>query len=166
MRALRVARLMSSGGDTSSAWTVAGKSGRKENVASNKQMANGSDERRWAGPKAGSAGPRRPPRTDAPTGGPRPRDGSGAADVNSLRDAVAHARSGTGEVRQAIMSATFSPRAPCYTALIQQCARTKSWCALSPFCLTPCRASSACKVGLRNESGAQAKGAGGLHDDG
>jgi len=122
-----VAGLMSTG-DTTSTWTVAGKSGRKENVVSNKQMANGGDEgRRWPGPKSGPGGGRRIPRTEpaAPRGG----GGSGAADVNSLRDAVAHARSGTGEVKQAIVSATFAPRAPCYTALIQQCARTKSWCA-------------------------------------
>ena len=123
-----VARLMRSG-ESNNAWTVAGKAGRKENVASNRQMANGGEERRWAGPKTGGGGgpQRRMPRMDAPA---TRAGGSGSTDVNSLRDAVAHARSGTGEVKQAIVSATFSPRAPCFTALLQQCSRTKSWCAL------------------------------------
>lgn len=50
-----------------------------------------------------------------------------AVDMDGLREAVGQASAGTGEVRRAITSATFQPRAAAFTSLIQQCARAKNW---------------------------------------
>lgn len=47
----------------------------------------------------------------------------GACDMDSLKFAIAHAIPGTGQVKQAITEATFVPRAPAFTSLIQTCAK-------------------------------------------
>lgn len=47
----------------------------------------------------------------------------GACDMDSLKFAIAHAIPGTGQVKQAITEATFMPRAPAFTSLIQTCAK-------------------------------------------
>ena len=46
-----------------------------------------------------------------------------ACDMDSLKFAIAHAIPGTGQVKQAITEATFVPRAPAFTSLIQTCAK-------------------------------------------
>lgn len=47
----------------------------------------------------------------------------GACDMDSLKMAISHAIPGTGQVKQAITDATFVPRAPAFTSLIQTCAK-------------------------------------------
>ena len=49
----------------------------------------------------------------------------GACDMDSLKLAISHATPGTGQVKQAITDATFVPRAPAFTSLIQTCAKCR-----------------------------------------
>lgn len=43
--------------------------------------------------------------------------------MDSLKMAISLAIPGTGQVKQAITNATFAPRAPAFTSLIQTCAK-------------------------------------------
>lgn len=47
----------------------------------------------------------------------------GPCDMDSLKAAISQAVPGTGQVKQAITAATFQPRAPAFTSLIQTCAK-------------------------------------------
>lgn len=47
----------------------------------------------------------------------------GPCDMDSLKIAISQAIPGTGQVKQAITSATFQPRAPAFTSLMQNCAK-------------------------------------------
>lgn len=47
----------------------------------------------------------------------------GPCDMDSLKAAISQAIPGTGQVKQAITDATFQPRAPAFTSLIQTCAK-------------------------------------------
>lgn len=47
----------------------------------------------------------------------------GIYDMDSLKLAISQAVPGTGQVKQAITDATFQPRAPAFTSLIQTCAK-------------------------------------------
>lgn len=47
----------------------------------------------------------------------------GACDMDGLKMAISHAIPGTGQVKRAITDATFVPRAPAFTSLIQTCAK-------------------------------------------
>ena len=44
-------------------------------------------------------------------------------DMDSLKQAISLAVPGTGQVKRAITDATFQPRAPAFTSLIQTCAK-------------------------------------------
>lgn len=46
-----------------------------------------------------------------------------ATDMDSLKAAISQAVPGTGQVKHAITAATFQPRAPAFTSLIQTCAK-------------------------------------------
>ena len=55
-----------------------------------------------------------------------PRQSAGQkrpCDMDSLKMAISQAVPGTGQVKRAITDATFQPRAPAFTSLIQTCAK-------------------------------------------
>ncbi|CAL8462083.1 g1614 [Coccomyxa elongata] len=92
-------------------------------------MANGGGRDLRRDKAAGGLGQRRASKQDTRT--PRSQSSGSVAgpavDMDGLREAVGQATAGTGEVRRAITTATFQPRAAAFTSLIQQCARAKNW---------------------------------------
>lgn len=93
-----------------------------ENVPENGQMPNG--EARGRGRTSSTGTRRREPSRPGRAGRGR---GEPAHDMDSLREKVANAVAGTGDVRAAIVACTFQPREAAFTTLIHQCTRAKAW---------------------------------------
>ena len=90
-----------------------------ENVPENGQMPGGDGRGRGASTNTRRREPARPSRGS--------RKGDPPYDMDSLRERVANAVAGTGDVRHAITSSTFQPREAAFTSLIHQCTRAKAW---------------------------------------